>query len=97
MLPIADLAVGGRGLPWTVRNAALGLREAFYRFDQLKTQKKPAAPALASVTLAIAGAPVTLQAQAALKALRPPPIIPIRSFLFMTSKLSCNFRTSLLK
>ena len=27
--------------------AVLGLRDAFYRFDQLKTQKKPPAPALA--------------------------------------------------
>ena len=63
----ADLAVGGRGLPWTVRGAVLGVREGFYRFDQLKTQKKAPAPALAAVTLAIAGAPVTLQAQAALK------------------------------
>jgi leucyl aminopeptidase len=67
VLPVADLAVGGRGLPWTVRMAVLGLREGFYAFDQLKTQKKPPVPALGSVTLAIAGAPVTLQAQAALK------------------------------
>jgi len=66
-LSVADFAVGGRGLPWAVRNAVLGLRDAFYRFDQLKTGKKPAAPTLSSVTLAIAGAPVTLQAQAALK------------------------------
>ena len=67
VLALADFAVGGRGLPWTVRQAVLGIREAFYRFDQLKTRKKPAAPALAAVTLALAGAPVTLQAQAALK------------------------------
>jgi len=67
VLPVADLAVGGRGLPWTVRMAVLGLREGFYAFDQLKTQKKPPAPALGSVTLAIAGAPVTLQAQVAMK------------------------------
>ena len=67
VLPVADLAVGGRGLPWTVRMTVLGLREGFYAFDQLKTQKKPPAPALGSVTLAFAGAPVTLQAQAALK------------------------------
>ena len=67
VLPVADFAVGGRGLPWTVRHAILGIRDAFYRFDQLKTQKKPAAPALAAVTLAITGAPLTLQAQAALK------------------------------
>jgi len=67
VLPVADLAVGGRGLPWAVRNVVLCIREAFYRFDQLKTQKKPAAPALATVMLAIAGAPMTQQAQSALK------------------------------
>src|SRR6185436_6038145 len=67
MLPVADFAVGGRGLPWAVRHAILIVREAFYRFDQLKTEKKAAAPALAALTLAIAGAPVTLQAQAALR------------------------------
>jgi leucyl aminopeptidase len=67
VLPAADLAVSGRGLPWTVRHTILGMRGVFYRFDQLKTQKKPAAPSLASVTLAITGGPVTLQAQAALK------------------------------
>jgi leucyl aminopeptidase len=66
-LYIADFAVAARGLPWAVRNAVLLAREVFYRFDQLKTQKKPPEPALASLTLAIAGAPVTLQAQAALK------------------------------
>ena len=64
---VGDLAVATRGLPWAVRHAALILREAFYVFDQLKTQKKPAAPALAGVMLAVMGAPVTLQAQAALK------------------------------
>ena len=64
---VADFAPAGRGLPWTVRSAVLGLREAFYRFDQLKTQKVPAAPSLAALTLAIAAGPVTLQAQAALK------------------------------
>ncbi len=67
VMAIADFAVSGRGLPWAVRQAILGIRDAFYRFDQLKTQKKPAAPALAAVTLAITGAPVTLQAQSALK------------------------------
>ncbi len=67
VMAIADFAVSGRGLPWAVRQAILGIRDAFYRFDQLKTQKKPAAPALVAVTLAITGAPVTLQAQSALK------------------------------
>jgi leucyl aminopeptidase len=66
-LYVTDFAVRGRGLPWAVRNAALGLRDAWYRFDQLKTQKKPSAPSLAAVTLAVSGAPLTLQAQAALK------------------------------
>ena len=67
VLVVADFAVSGRGLPWTVRHAILGIREPFYRFDKLKTQKKPAAPALTAVTLAITGSPVTLQAQAAVK------------------------------
>jgi leucyl aminopeptidase len=70
VLPVADLAVGGRGLPWAVRMAVLGLREVFYAFEQLKTQKKPPAPALETVTLAIAGAPVTQQEQAATKVTR---------------------------
>jgi leucyl aminopeptidase len=63
----ADLAVSGRGLPWTVRQAVLALREVFFRFDELKTQKKPPQPALAAVTLALESGPVTLQAQAAVK------------------------------
>jgi leucyl aminopeptidase len=60
-LCIADFAVAGRGLPWALRNAVLVVRETFYRFDQLKTQKKAPAPALASVALAVngpAGAPL---------------------------------------
>jgi len=66
-LYFADFAVAGRGLPWALRNAVLGVREAFYRFDQMKTQKKPPAPALGALVLALATGPVTLQAQAALK------------------------------
>ena len=66
-LYVADFAPRGRNLPWAVRNAVLGLRDAFYRFDQLKTQKKAPAPALGAVVLALASEPVTLQAQAALK------------------------------
>jgi leucyl aminopeptidase len=66
-LYVADFAPSGRALPWAVRNAVLGLRDGFYRFDQLKTQKKPAAPALVTVVLSLAAGPVTLQAQAALK------------------------------
>jgi len=66
-LYLLDPRVGRRSAAWNLRHAVLGLREAFYRFDQLKTEKKPPAPALASVTLAQQGGPVTLQAQAALR------------------------------
>ena len=67
LLYLADLKVAGRSTAWNVRHAVLGLREAFYRFEQLKTQKKSPALALAEVTLAVTGGPVTLQAQAALR------------------------------
>ena len=50
-LHLVDIKVGARPLGWNLRHAVLGLREAFYRFDQLKTQKKNAAPALAEVVL----------------------------------------------
>jgi leucyl aminopeptidase len=42
---------GARPVSWNVRHAVLGMRDAFYRFDQLKTQKKSPAPALQEVTL----------------------------------------------
>jgi leucyl aminopeptidase len=45
-----------------VRQAVLGIREAFYRFDQLKTQKKASEPALASVVLPLAATPQLQQA-----------------------------------
>jgi len=67
LLYLADLKVAGRNAAWNVRHAVLGMREAFYRFEQLKTQKKSPAPALAHVSLAVQGGPVTLQAQAALR------------------------------
>lgn len=59
---LADIKVGARPPAWNVRQAVLGMREAFYRFDQLKTHKKPPAPALASV--AIAATPSAPLAQA---------------------------------
>ncbi len=64
---LGELKAGRRSQAWGLRQTVLGLREAFYRFDQLKTQKKPPTPALAAVTLAQSGGPVTMQAQAALK------------------------------
>ena len=50
-LYLVDLRVGRRHVSWNLRHAVLGMREAFYRFDQLKTQKKAPAPALESVVL----------------------------------------------
>jgi leucyl aminopeptidase len=48
---LVDLKVAARAVSWNVRQAVLGVREAFYRFDQLKSQKKAAAPALQSIIL----------------------------------------------
>ncbi|HVJ10526.1 MAG TPA: leucyl aminopeptidase [Burkholderiales bacterium] len=48
---LVDMKVGSRPVSWNVRQAVLGVREAFYRFDQLKTQKKSPPPALAHVLL----------------------------------------------
>jgi leucyl aminopeptidase len=66
-LYLHEQKAGRRPLPWGLRQAVLGLREAFYRFDQLKTEKKAPAPALLAVTLAQQSGPVTLQAQAAVR------------------------------
>ena len=46
---LADVRVGGHALSWNLRQAVLGLRECFYRFDEMKSGKKPPAPALAHV------------------------------------------------
>ncbi len=67
VLYLTELKVAGRDAAWNLRQAVLGVHEAFYRFEQLKTQKKAPAPALAEVTLAVQSGPVTLQAQAALR------------------------------
>lgn len=66
-LAMLDVGVPGRNAAWHVRQTVLGVREAFYRFDQLKTRKKAPLPALAAVTLAQATGPVTLEAQRAMK------------------------------
>ncbi len=46
---LADVRVGSRPLSWNLRQAVLGLRECFYRFDAMKSGKKAPAPALAHV------------------------------------------------
>ena len=48
---LVDTKVNDRPLSWNVRQAVLAAREAFYRFDELKSQKKAAVPVLANVTL----------------------------------------------
>jgi leucyl aminopeptidase len=48
---LVDAKVGARPLGWNVRHAVLGMRDAFYRFDQLKTQKKAPEPALNQIFL----------------------------------------------
>jgi leucyl aminopeptidase len=46
---LVDLKIGSRPVSWNLRQAVLGLREAFYRFDQMKSQKKAPAAALQHV------------------------------------------------
>jgi leucyl aminopeptidase len=48
---LVDMKVGSRPVSWNVRHAVTGLRDALYRFDQLKSQKKAPAPALEQVVL----------------------------------------------
>jgi leucyl aminopeptidase len=56
---LVEAKVNGRPLTWNVRQAVLGMREALYRFDQLKSQKKANGPALERVTLILsANAPL---------------------------------------
>ena len=49
---LVDAKVNSRAASWNVRQAVLGVREALYRFDHLKTQKKANGPALEHVTRA---------------------------------------------
>jgi leucyl aminopeptidase len=48
---LVDMKIGSRPVSWNVRHAVLGMSDALYRFDQLKTQKKSPAPALERVFL----------------------------------------------
>jgi leucyl aminopeptidase len=61
---LVDLKVGSRALAWNVRHAVLGIRDAFYRFDQLKTQKKSHVPSLGSITLPLTSSAPLQQALA---------------------------------
>src|SRR5205085_3930774 len=64
---LVDLKVKSRSLSWNLRQAVLGIREAFYRFDELK-QKKPPAPSLERVTLPLPPAAQLAQALAEARA-----------------------------
>jgi len=64
---LVDLKVKSRSLSWNLRQAVLGIREAFYRFDELK-QKKAPAPSLERVTLPLPPAAQLKQALAEAKA-----------------------------
>ena len=50
---LVDTKVGSRPPSWNVRHAVLCVRDAFYRFDQLKSQKKAGEPALSQLVLAL--------------------------------------------
>jgi len=60
---LVDLKANGRPLSWNLRQAVLGVREAFYRFDELKQKKSPA-PSLEHVTLPLPPAAQLTQALA---------------------------------
>ncbi|MEW5863638.1 MAG: leucyl aminopeptidase [Pseudomonadota bacterium] len=66
VLFLDDLVVRGRGPADAVRHAVGVVREVFYRFDELKTEKKPPAPKLAGLTLALAARAVPQAARSAL-------------------------------
>jgi leucyl aminopeptidase len=60
---LVDLKVAERTLSWNVRHAVLVLREAFYRFDELKQKKSPAL-SLERITLPLPPAAALAQALA---------------------------------
>jgi leucyl aminopeptidase len=60
---LVDLKVGARTLHWNLRHAVLGVRDAFYRFDPLKSKKSPE-PALSRVILPLPPAAALAQALA---------------------------------
>ncbi|HZE59476.1 MAG TPA: leucyl aminopeptidase [Burkholderiales bacterium] len=64
---LVDLKVKNRPLSWNLRQAVLGIREAFYRFDELKQKKSPA-PSLERVTLPLPPAAQLAQALAEARA-----------------------------
>ena len=62
---LVDAKIAAQPLHWNVRHAVIGLREAFYRFEQMKSQKKKAdEAALSRVFLPLSSKPPLAQALA---------------------------------
>jgi len=61
---LVDAKVASHPLAWNVRHAVLGVRDALYRFDHMKSEKKKAAPSLERVILPLSAKPPLAQALA---------------------------------
>jgi leucyl aminopeptidase len=66
-LCLIDPRPTSRDVAWAVRQAVLGLRDACYVFDQLKTENKTPLPTLAEVVLALPSGSVPAAASHALR------------------------------
>ena len=63
---LAEVKVGQRGLDWKIEQAVMAAGETLYRFDELKSEKDDAKPALRKVTLMVtAGETRTAEAASA--------------------------------
>lgn len=65
ILCTTDLAVGDEDLSWKIKQTALYIQEALYRFDEYKSTKEPA-PALTNITLQLDSATHKKSAEKAL-------------------------------
>ena len=66
VISLAEVRVGERAFAWKIRQIVLGIRERFYRFDELKSQKRSRTPALASVMIGLPAGLPEARAQSAL-------------------------------
>ena len=55
LVTLSELAVGKRDLAWRLRQGVLVANDGLYRFDQLKSTKDAAGPALATLSFSAAG------------------------------------------
>jgi leucyl aminopeptidase len=61
---LVESRVAAQPLHWNVRHAVIGVRDAFYRFDEMKSQKKNGAASLQRVVLPLSSKPPLAQALA---------------------------------